>query len=82
MDIPHISTHEYVPKNLNLSHDVSLTPKKADISTDRIITKSTPLPEMNAANALSEISFFYEDGMDEEGSDDDAQDSTAQFILI
>lgn len=36
---------------------------------------------MNAQAALSEISFFYEDGQDDEGSDDD-QDSNAQFILI
>ena len=56
-------------KNLkiNKSHDVNLTPEhrarnKADVSQDQIIIKGTPLPELNALAALSEISFFYEDG--------------------
>jgi len=36
---------------------------------------------MNAQAALSEISFFYEDGQDDEGSEEEL-DSNAQFILI
>lgn len=84
MDVPHIGHHEYVPNAMNLSHDVNLTPSKskvADVSQDQIIIKGTPLPEMNAQAALSEISFFYEDGQDEDGSDAEL-DSNAQFILI
>jgi hypothetical protein len=74
-----------VPQDLNKSHDVNLTPdtkaRKTDVSQDQIIIKGTPLPELNAQAALSEISFFYEDGQDEEASDTE-QDSNAQFILI
>jgi hypothetical protein len=62
VEVPPVTQREYVPKALNQSVDVGLTPKKADVSHDQIIVKSTPLPEMNDQAALSEISFFYEDG--------------------
>ena len=85
MEVPQLTQRDHVPQALNLSHDVNLTPNRrtvnADVSQDQIIIKGTPLPEINAQAALSEISFFYEDGQDEEASDAEL-DSNAQFILI
>lgn len=82
---PYTGGHEYIPAALNMSHEVILTPRKnnGDESLDQIITKSTPMPEMNTRNALSEISFFYEDGLDDNDSEEAPVDkSDAQFILI
>ena len=69
---PDTGDHDYIPPALNMSHDVTLTPKKnaADVSLDQIVIKSTPLPEMTAHHALSDISFFYEDGLDGEESEE------------
>ena len=49
------------------------------------MTKATPIPEPEKRDALSEISFFYEDGDEEAESDSDKQSEgtkNAPFILI
>jgi hypothetical protein len=76
-----MGSHEFVvPTAMNMSHDVNLTPtkgKNTEVSQDQIIIKGTPLPEMNAQNALSEISFFYEDGQDDDDGSDAEADSNS-----